>query len=102
MPLLVHVHPPLFPPRRWEEFHHAWASAIAHQLNQDVLPREYFAEPEISLGPEMEIDVATLHDQNEPGAPLQTAVKTWTPTKSNFSVAAEYSRPRCRFGSLWI
>ena len=81
MPLLDHFHPPLYPPRRWEGFHHAWATAIAPQLNQDVLPRDYFAEPEISLGPEMEIDVATLHDRNDSGMALQTAVKTWTPPK---------------------
>jgi len=60
MPLLDHFHPPLHGPRRWEGFHHSWATFIARQLNQDVLPPEYFAESEISLGPELEIDVATL------------------------------------------
>ena len=60
MPLLDHFHPPLHGPRRWEGFHHAWATVIAQHLNRDVLPPGYFAEPEISLGPELEIDVATL------------------------------------------
>src|SRR5712692_6368979 len=59
MPLLDHFHPPLHGPRRWEGFHHAWATVIAQQLNQK-LPPDYFAEPEISVGPELEIDVATL------------------------------------------
>ncbi|MBY0522548.1 MAG: hypothetical protein K2R98_04090 [Gemmataceae bacterium] len=50
MPLLDHFHPPLRGPRRWEGFHHAWAANIAQQLNRDVLPSDYFAESEISLG----------------------------------------------------
>src|SRR6266571_3147573 len=58
MPLLDHFHPPLHGPRRWEGFHHAWATFIAAQLNQETLPQGYFAESEISLGPELEIDVA--------------------------------------------
>ena len=41
MPLLDHFHPPLHGPRRWEGFHHSWATFIARQLNQDVLPPEY-------------------------------------------------------------
>src|SRR5207237_6306847 len=60
MPLLDHFHPPLHGPRRWEGFHHAWATFIAQQLNQETLPPEYFAESEISVGPELEVDVATL------------------------------------------
>src|SRR5262245_42910657 len=58
MPLLDHFHPPLHGPRRWEGFHHAWATFIAAQLNQETLPPDYFAESEISVGPELEIDVA--------------------------------------------
>jgi hypothetical protein len=38
MPLLDHFHPPLHGPHRWEGFYHAWATFIAAQLNQDVLP----------------------------------------------------------------
>jgi hypothetical protein len=60
MPLLDHFHPPLHGPRRWEGFHHAWATFIAKQLNDDVLPDDYFAESEISVGPELEVDVASM------------------------------------------
>ena len=60
MPLLDHFHPPLHGPRRWEGFHHSWATFIAQQLNQQTLPTDYFAEAEISLGPELEIDVAAM------------------------------------------
>ena len=66
MPLLDHFHPPLHGPRRWEGFHHAWATFIAQQLNQETLPPDYFAESEISLGPELEIDVATM-EMTRPG-----------------------------------
>lgn len=60
MPLLDHFHPPLHGSRRWEGFHHAWATFIAQQLNEQVLPPEYYAESEISVGPELEVDVATM------------------------------------------
>src|SRR5438105_12348860 len=59
MPLLDHFHPPPHGPRRWEGFLHAWATVIAQQLNQEILPPDYFAEPEISVGPELETAVAT-------------------------------------------
>jgi hypothetical protein len=60
MPLLDHFHPPLHGPRRWEGFHQAWAAFIAQQLNQETLPPDYYAESEISVGPELEIDPATM------------------------------------------
>ncbi len=60
MPLLDHFHPPLHGPRRCEGFHHSWATFIAQQLNQETLPPDYFAESEISVGPELEIDVAAM------------------------------------------
>jgi hypothetical protein len=50
MPLLDHFHPPLLGPRRWEGFHHSWATFIAQQLNRDVLPPDYYAEVEIDAG----------------------------------------------------
>src|SRR5207249_827364 len=55
MPLLDHFHPPLHGPRRWEGFHHAWAASIATQLNQDILPPDYFAEPEVCVGPKLDM-----------------------------------------------
>jgi hypothetical protein len=60
-------------PRRWEGFHHAWATSIAWHLNTRLLPKGYDAEPEISVGPELEIDVATM-ERSTPGKRAQTAV----------------------------
>jgi hypothetical protein len=94
MPLLDHFHPPLHGPRRWEGLHHAWATYIATQLNQQTLPAGYFAESEISLGPEMERDVAAMrssgHRQPEhatgPGAPA-----AWSAPRPGITATVEFS-----------
>ena len=63
MPLMDHFHPPLKDDRHWEGMHSAWANAIVVQLNDGVLPDEYFAEPHIKLGVPVEIDVATWEQE---------------------------------------
>lgn len=60
MPLLDHFHAPLHPQRRWEAFHSRWASAIADALNADLLPPDYFAEPETHAAGRVKIDVAAF------------------------------------------
>jgi hypothetical protein len=92
MPLLDHFHPPLHGPRRWEGFHHAWATGIAQQLNQDVLPPDYFAEPEISIGPEFEVDVATLERVQSNGGGKATATAVWAPPRPKISVQVDFAR----------
>lgn len=92
MPLLDHFHPPLRGPRRWEGFHHGWASQIAEQLNRDILPADFFAEPEISIGPELEIDVATL-ELVAAGGSDQSGVATavWAPPRPHLSVPVNFA-----------
>src|ERR1017187_7389799 len=92
MPLLDHFHPPLHGPRRWEGFHHAWATVIAQQLNREVLPPDYFAEPEISVGPELEIDVATL--KLSPSDPPRSGVATlaWSPPRPKIAAKVDFAR----------
>lgn len=63
MALRDHFHPPLAVRRHWHSFHNAWATAIAVNLNTH-LPDEYFAEPNVQFG--VEIDVATLQEPDEP------------------------------------
>ena len=46
--------------RHWEGFHAQWASAIASALN-DILPEEYFAEPQVHVGSRVEVDVASFN-----------------------------------------
>src|SRR5438046_6110627 len=81
MPLLDHFHPPLHGPRRWEGFHHSWATFVAQQLNQDVLPADYYAESEISLGPGFEIDVATMEQDGSKGNGKRTSTAVWAPSR---------------------
>lgn len=93
MPLLDHFHPPLHGPRRWEGFHHSWATMIAQQLNE-ILPADYFAEAEITLGPELEIDVAAMEATKGGGAvaTVERAATVWAPPRPSFAVKADYSR----------
>jgi hypothetical protein len=93
MPLLDRFRPPLRGPRRWEGFHLAWAANIAQHLNREVLPAEFFAESEISLGPKLEIDVASFEGGEESqasGAAGGTAV--WAPPKPLLTFPVDFAR----------
>lgn len=89
MPLLDHFHAPLLGQRRWEGFHHAWATMIANYLNGDVLPKEYYAEPEITIGPELEVDVATM-ESAFPEKGSRTVVLAQP--KPKFAMKVDFSR----------
>jgi hypothetical protein len=93
MPLLDHFHPPLHGPRRWEGFHHAWATLIAQQLNQETLPSGYFAEPEISLGPALEIDVATMELKSDGGESSagRGGTAVWSPPRPRFAPRVDFA-----------
>ncbi len=54
-----HFHPPLSRRRPWHALHHAWASALAADLNER-LPQGWFAAPNVQFG--IEIDVATFEE----------------------------------------
>lgn len=96
MTLLDHFRPPLRGPRRWEGFHHAWAANIAQHLNREVLPADFFAESEISLGPTLEIDVANVEwaegagGREAAGATTGTAV--WAPSKPLLAFPVDFAR----------
>jgi Protein of unknown function (DUF4058) len=92
MPLLDHFHPPLHGPRRWEGFHHAWATVIAQQLNDGILPPSFFAEPEISVGPELEIDVATLELTQSGTAGKGAATAVWSPAKPKIAAKVDFAQ----------
>ena len=93
MPLLDHFHPPLRSRRHWEGFHHAWATNIAQHLNREVLPADFFAESEISLGPNLEIDVANFEEKNGPGGLASTTgTVVWAPPQPSLSFAVDFSR----------
>lgn len=93
MPLLDHFRPPLRGPRRWEGFHHVWAANIAQHLNREVLPPNFFAESEISLGPTLEIDVASFEFQNgQESSKGGTKIAVWAPPQPALSFAVDFSR----------
>src|SRR5262249_6968858 len=91
MPLLDHFHPPLHGPRRWEGFHHAWATFIAQQLNQETLPPDYYAESEISIGPELEIDVATMEQSRREEESRAGGTAVWSPPRPKFAVKVDFA-----------
>jgi hypothetical protein len=91
MPLLDHFHPPLHGPRRWEGFHHSWAAFIARQLNEGVLPEGFFAEPEIRLGPELEIDVATIELPSTSPRSDATATAVYSPPRPGISAKVDFA-----------
>jgi hypothetical protein len=97
MPLLDHFHPPLFPRRHWESFHSRWASALADLLNEDLLPKEFFAEPQGHGGTRVELDVGTFEDSSAAAAPRPddtgTATLTapvWTPPAPPLTLPAVF------------
>jgi hypothetical protein len=92
MPLLDHFHPPLHGPRRWEGFHHSWAAFIAQQLNEGVLPKDYYAESEISVGPELEIDVATLELASPVGGERDGTTAVWSPPRPKITTPVSFAR----------
>ena len=60
MPLLDHFHAPLSLQRPWDGIHAAWANQIAVLLNDELLPEDYFAIPQIKVEGRVEVDVATI------------------------------------------
>jgi hypothetical protein len=88
MPLLDHFHPPVSQRRSWEGFHGLWAAALVEKLNQDILADEYFADMQVHIGSQVEVDVATLEESRRPaqgaGAAATTALApAWAPPKTN-------------------
>src|SRR5436305_12578838 len=94
MPLLDHFHPPLNVTHPWKGFHSAWANAITNQLNA-VLPEGFYAIPEVPLGDQIEIDVASLERAGNgaaAGGGLATAV--WAPPRPGLTAAVDFARVR--------
>jgi hypothetical protein len=85
MALLDHFHPPLLGHRHWEGFHGWWAAALAGNLNEHLLPPDYFAEFQVTIGTRIEVDVATFNEDGAPeaarpnGAATAVQTRVWTP-----------------------
>src|SRR5580692_9746979 len=90
MPLLDHFNPAdnRTHPRR--SFHGAWAAAMARMLNQGVLPPGYYAVPLIDRDGPIEIDVATLRDQEALGLARDgVESETWVAPAPALAVAVD-------------
>jgi hypothetical protein len=92
MPLLDHFKAPLSVMRPWEGIHGNWATKIADQLNLGVLPPDYVAISQVTVGGQVEVDVGTFHEATSPGnGPVATAV--WAPPRPTLSATLELSTP---------
>ena len=96
MPLLDHFHPPVSERRSWEGFHGLWAAALVEKLNRDVLAEEYFADMQVHVGSQVEVDIATLEesgataDNGRTTAALATRASTWAPPATNLVFPAVF------------
>ena len=83
MPLLDHFHPPVSERRSWEGFHGLWAAALVEKLNRDVLADEYYADMQVHVGSQVEVDVATLEEAGTTGgrgdAATAAVAPAWAP-----------------------
>ena len=88
MPLLDHFHPPISQRRSWEGFHGLWAAALVEKLNREILAEEYFADMQVHIGSQVEVDIAALEESRSAtqatGAATTTAVApAWAPPKTS-------------------
>src|SRR6266446_5489928 len=83
MPLLDHFHPPVSERRSWEGFHGLWAAALVEKLNRDVLGDDYFADMQVHIGSQVEVDIATLTEVRvtaERAGTTTALAQTWAPS----------------------
>jgi hypothetical protein len=95
VPLLDHFAPPLTPTRKWPSLHSAWINAIVGLLNGSLLPQNYFAAPNVTMGG-IEIDVATTRNgatshESEEGELL---IPGWTPPQPTITVPIDFTSVR--------
>jgi len=82
--VLDHFHAPLSEERHWEGFHSKWANVLVDELNQTLLPKGYFAEPHIHMGPRVEIDTFEVQIiSTEAGPSLVAAIELISPANKD-------------------
>jgi hypothetical protein len=90
MLLLDHFRPPLSVTHPCKGFHSAWANAITNGLNE-VLPEGYYAIPEVPLGDQIEIDVATLESGEASLLAGGVATAVWAPPRPRLAAPVDFS-----------
>src|SRR6185437_2301219 len=88
MSLLDHFHPPVSERRSWEGFYGLWAAALVEKLNQDILADEYFADMQVHIGSQVEVDIATLAESPDTAqrGPAIATMPAWAPPATNLIV----------------
>ena len=94
MPLLDHFHPPVSERRSWEGFHGLWAAALVEKLNRDILADEYFADMQVHIGSQVEVDIASLAEsrgiQERSAGAAATLAQVWTPPATDLILPAVF------------
>jgi hypothetical protein len=90
MALFNHFVPPLSVTHPWRGFHSTWASTIARQLNEGLLPARFYAIPNVDLGGPVEIDVATLAEDDAMSSGPAVAVASWSAPKAAVVVPVDF------------
>jgi hypothetical protein len=93
MTLLDHFHPPLKKNPLWEGVHAGWASSISRLLNRKLLPKRYRAVPLVTHSGRIEIDVATLRQDDVLAAPGDgggVATAVWAPARPTIDLAVDF------------
>lgn len=94
MPLLDHFHPPVSQRRTWEGFHGLWAAALVEKLNRDILGDEFFADMQVHIGSQVEIDVATLDEskgaKRDSGSATAMLAPVWSPPATSLILPAVF------------
>src|SRR5438105_15962573 len=97
MPLLDHFHPPVSERRSWEGFHGLWAAALVETLNRDILADEYFADMQVHIGSQVQVDIATLEESQGPGertgatTAATLAAPVWAPPATELIVPTVFA-----------
>jgi len=90
MPLLDHFQPPLSERRSWEGFVVLWVATLVEKLNRDILDEEHFADMQVHIGSQVEVDVATLTDTG--GGPSRASAtataRAWAPPATDLVLPA--------------
>src|SRR3954454_4644152 len=94
MPLLDHFHPPVSERRSWEGFHGLWAAALVEKLNRDILAEEYFADMQVHVGSQVEVDIASLTEgeqaESQGRAATATLARPWAPPATDLVLPAVF------------
>lgn len=90
MPLQDHFRPPINQRRSWEGFYGLWVAALVEKLNRDILAAEFFADMQVHVGSQVEVDIATLEESRKTGerSTSGTAImpSVWVPPATDLVV----------------